>query len=301
LPSVEIGQKVIRLGTSQVAITYPQSLDQWFDGVTEARDRGASARNCVRLCAHQGGRFTVIPKSSAASDLDLGDALATFWERVSFHLLNDLCDALALHAAALEKESCIVLLPGATGSGKTRLALWYRLHGFKLASDEIVTVSFKSGGTNQIMIDGVLSRPLMLKSLADASALLRPNEMPVAQIHSSCGLMVRLEGRAAWSQRPIDYGLMVFPRFIPGAQLSLTTLTAGETALWLMGNCLNARNLPRGGLSFAHRLACHLPAIALVYGDTDQLDGTLDVLTRLVLAVRPAAKDLSALCDAFSQ
>ena len=218
LQSAEIRQRLIRLGASQVAIIYPQSLDPWFDGVTE--DRRGSARKCVRLCAHQDGRFTVVPKNTAASDLDLGDALATFWERVSFHLLDDLSQAVALHAAVLEKGKSIVLLPGGTGSGKTRLALWYRLHDFKLASDEIVTVSLKPGGTDQIVIDGVLARPLMLKCLADASPLLRPNEVPVAQMHSSCGLMVRLEGSAPCSRRPIDRGLVVFPRFVPGAQLS---------------------------------------------------------------------------------
>jgi Glycosyl transferase family 2 len=300
LPSVEIRQKLIRLGASQVGISYPQSLDQWFDGLTEARDRGANARICVRLCAQQDGRFTVIPISTTASELDLGDALATFWERVSFNLLNDLSDALALHAAALEKENCIVLLTGGTGAGKTRLALWYRLHGFKVATDEIITVSFNQVGTNEIVIDGVLTRPLMLKRLTDAGPLLRPNEIPVAQIHSSCGLMLRLEDSAPLSQRPIDHGLVVFPSFVPDASLSITALTAGETALRLIGNCLNARNLPRGGLSFAHRLACQLPAVALVYGATDQLDGTLDVLTRQLLTARPTAKDLGALCDAFS-
>ena len=61
-----------------------------------------------------------------------------------------------------------------------------------------------------------------------------------------------------------------------------------------MGNCLNARNLPRGGLSFARGLACHLPAVALVYGATDQLDGMLDVLTRQVLAVRATPTKLAA-------
>jgi hypothetical protein len=54
----------------------------------------------LRLCAQQDGRFTVIPKSTAASALDPGDALAMFWERVSFQLLNDLSDAV------LDKENC---------------------------------------------------------------------------------------------------------------------------------------------------------------------------------------------------
>ena len=82
--------------------------------------------------------------------------------------------------------------PGGTGSGKTRLALWYRLHGFKLASDEIVTVSINPGGKDQIVIDGVLARPLMVKCLADASPLLRPNELA----RCADALFLRFDGQA---------------------------------------------------------------------------------------------------------
>ena len=67
-----------------------------------------------------------------------------------------------------------------------------------------------------------------------------------------------------------------------------------------MGNCLNARNLPRGGLSFAHGLASHLPAIALVYGATDQSTECLTCLPGKCLRSGPPAEDLAALCDAFS-
>jgi hypothetical protein len=58
-----------------------------------------------------------------AIGLDLGDALATFWERVSYLLIDDLSNAIALHAAALWQDNRLVLLPGRTSSGKTRLSL----------------------------------------------------------------------------------------------------------------------------------------------------------------------------------
>ena len=45
------------------------------------------------------------------------------------------------------------------------------------------------------MLDGALARPLVLKSSAEPGPLLRPNEMPVAQAHSSYGLLVKLRGR----------------------------------------------------------------------------------------------------------
>ena len=110
-----------------------------------------------------------------ATGLELGDALATFWERVSFLLVDDLREAIALHAAALCQENRFVLLPGRTGSGKTRLSLWYRAQGFDLGTDEIDDrLAARTDGTGEVVFSGVLARPVILKALADANALLRP-------------------------------------------------------------------------------------------------------------------------------
>jgi len=297
--SLEMQQKSISLGSEHVAVAYPRTLDLWFDDLIEARDGEANSGKSILICAEREGKFTVLANGDpSAGSLDLGDALATFWERACFFLLDGLCDAIAFHAAVLRQDDRFVLLPGPTGSGKTHLALWYRLHGFDLCSDEIAT--FSVGGSNEVVLDGALARPLVLKSSADPGPLLRRNETPPAQAHSSCGLLLRLQTLAPRTPRAIDRGLIVFPRFVPGATLSLTALTAGETALGLIENCLNARKLPRGGLSFASRLGCRLPALSLVYGETGQLDGTLDVVTRQVLAAPSEARDLVALCDAFS-
>ena len=295
---LEMRPKSISFGSAQVIVTYPRSLDLWFDDLIEAHDEEANSGKSIRICAGREGNFTVLTNGDlSAVSLDLGDALATLWERACFSLLDGLSDAMALHAAALCQDQRFILLPGRTGSGKTRLALWYRLQGFDLWSDEVAT--FSVGGTGEIMLDGALPRPLVLKSAGDPGPLLPPNEMPVAQALSSYGLLLKLQG-LPWARQAIDRGLVVFPRFMPDAPLSLTPLTAGEVVLGLIENCLNARNLPGGGLSFASRLGCRLPGLSLVYGDTGQLDGTLDVLSRQVLAARSDAADLAALCEAFT-
>lgn len=302
MSSAEMRQKSIRLGSSYVAVTYPQTLDLWFDGLVEPPDESVAPRKWLRLCAQEEpGRFDVLASvNPPAVGLDLGDALATFWERVSFLLVDDLRDALAIHAAAVFQKNCFVLLPGRAGSGKTRLSLWYRAQGFDLGTDEIVTTSPGRDGVSDLDFCGALARPVILKALVDANALLRPEEAPIAQQDSSCGLLLKLEVGASRTQRAIDRGIIVFPRFTPGAPLNLTALTSGEACLRLIENCLNARNLPRGGLPFASLLARRVQAVALEYGETGQLDGTLDVLTRQVLAKPATPDDLAALCAAFT-
>jgi len=100
-------QKAIQFGSSRVAITYPYTLDQWFDDLVKPMDEAIVAPKWVRLCANgKPGRFDVFPSVNApARGLELGEALATFWERVSFLLVDDLSNALVLHAAALCQEN----------------------------------------------------------------------------------------------------------------------------------------------------------------------------------------------------
>ena len=129
---------------------------------------------------------------------------------------------------------------------------------------------------------------------------MRSGETTLARQDSAYGVMLRLADSKPWTQQPIGRGLIVLPRYTSGASFSLRPLTPGEAALHLMENCLNARNLPRGGLALAALLARYLPAIALDYGDTSQLVGTLDVFTRQMLGGHPSAEDLAALCEAFT-
>ena len=288
------------MGTSHVAVIYPAALDRWFDGLVEARVEEAVPAKWVDLVAiDDGGHFAVEASSGAGvSGVGFGEALALFWERVSFLLVDDLADAMALHAAAVRSGGSYILMPGASGSGKTRLALWYRKQGFDLGTDEIVTVAAAPDGAP--VLAGELPRPALLKRIADPSAFLRPGEEEIEQLGSDYGTVLRLAGDPPWTPAAIERCLILFPRFAQGSPLILTSLSGGETAFRLMGNCLNVRNLPRGGLGHARALAGRAQAIALDYGDTAQLEQTLDVLTRQWLAAPMSEADLAALCAAFT-
>jgi Glycosyl transferase family 2 len=300
LSSVEMRRRSISLGSSHVAVVYPQSLDAWFDGLAGPRVAEGIPRKWVDLVAQDGADLYDVAASSGApaAGLDLGNALAVFWERVSFLLIDDLADAMALHAAALRRDDRFILLPGQTGSGKTRLSLWYRARGFELCTDELMTVSL--GADGEPVLAGTLPRPIILKTFDDPTPYLRTGETAVAQRVFSSGTLIRLADSAALAPTNIGRCLIAFPRFAQDTPLKLTALSPGETCLRLMGNCVNARNLPRGGLSFASALARRCQAIAVDYGETAQLDETLDVLTRQVLAAPIGADDLAALCAAFT-
>jgi hypothetical protein len=290
-------------GGREVAVSYPRALDTWFEGLVEQWDESIAPRKWVRLCAHrEPGQFdllaSVIGPAEGLAELNLGEALAMFWERASFLLVEDFRDAIVLHAAAFCKDNSFILLPGQTGSGKTRLALWYRRQGFALVTDEIVAVG--NSESNELVLAGALARPIILKGSGELDTLLRPAEVPLAQQDSSFGLILKLQDVAPWTPRPMERGLIVFPCFNPGTPFQLTALTPGEACLRLIENCLNARNLPRAGLPFASLLARRAKAISLVYGNTDELSGTLDVLTRQALGTRTSADDLAALCQAFT-
>jgi hypothetical protein len=298
LSSPEV-KKVIQFGSSRVAIGYPPKLKQWFEDLAAPADRSRLPDKWVRL--HQGNapdRYDVVASDAdGAKELEIGEALATFWERIGFLLVNELSDAMALHAAAVRIGDGFVLIPGSSGSGKTRLSLWYLAHGFELGTDEIVGVELSPNGGP--VLSGALERPLVIKSVADVGELLPPEESNCLQQASSFGTLVKLRTGGAWQSEHLSRGIMVYPTFVAGSQLQLTPLTPGESCLRLLDTCLNVRNLPRGGLSLAGALARQVPAVALRYGAREQLEGTLDVLTRQVLAARPSLDDLTALCEAF--
>jgi hypothetical protein len=117
-------ERVVQLGSSQALVRFPATLDPWFDQLEAKPGGGASAAKRVELRANgDPGRYDVLPSvDGPVLGLELGEALATFWERVSFLLVDDLREAMVLHAAALRDGNGVVIIPGRSGFGKQRSA-----------------------------------------------------------------------------------------------------------------------------------------------------------------------------------
>ena len=218
---------------------------------------------------------------------------------MAFLLVDDLRDALAVHAAALTNDKGLVLIPGASGAGKTSLSLWYRQAGFDLNTDEIFCASLEPVAEQRGLVGATLLRPLFIKRGNGAAGLLRSGETDLEEI-SSGGLVVRPETSAPRPSFRVDQALIVFPRYKANAPISLTPLTTAQSGFRLLENCVNARNLTRGGLPLASALAGQARAVALEYGETGQLTGTLDVLTEHVFSASPSAKSFADLCSVLS-
>jgi len=301
LSSADQRDGLLALGSSTLAVTFPRSLARWFDGVRDNDGTPDRARLAIRNAA-AGDRFAVaIGSEPLGHAFDAGDALATFWERAAYTLVDGLADAAAVHGAAAVSDKLQLVIPGHTGAGKTRLALWTRLHGFEVSTDEVVALAPGDSKGEAPRIVGVLPRPLILKQADSVGGLLRPDEQPVAEEPSVYGRLVKLPQAAMAPATGPRRGLIVFPRFRAGAALALTLLSAGETASRLLESCLNVRNLPRGGLPILSAAARHWPAVALDYGSSEQLAGRLDLLLKLHGDHALTREELRELCEALSQ
>ncbi|MDP2354557.1 MAG: FkbM family methyltransferase [Beijerinckiaceae bacterium] len=293
----ELSRGVIALGSSQVLVLYPRKLADWFRYCVIEKTNREFASPWVKIYQERSSseHFRVI--SSDGHDdigLELSGALAAFFERVTFLLIDQLNDALALHAAAVRVGDRFVLLPGSSGLGKTQLALWYRAQGFVLDTDELVSVSATPART---LIVAALARPLFLKPTSP-SALVPTDELRIK--HGAAGAEILLTANEMRPPQAIEAGCIVFPQFQAGSPLQLEALTPAQACVRLLQHCVNVRNLPSGGLMLAAATARQLPALSLRYGATEQLSGTLDVITHQLLAMTPNTSDLVELCNEFT-
>ena len=70
--------------------------------------------------------------------------------------------------------------------------------------------------------------------------------------------------------------LIIFPEFVPDSDIRLMPVTAAIAGLRLLEGNLNAKNLPTGGLPYISRITKNIPAVAMSYGHSSQLEGVLE-------------------------
>lgn len=193
-------------------------------------------------------------------------------------LLGDSCHQLAahshtgllFHAAGLSWQGQGLILPGASGAGKTTLTAWLLTKGFGYLTDELVFVPWQ---TNAIH---TFPRPLNLKR--PARAVLQ-NHLDWAKYEAdilSTGYADLVPPQLLTQTSPVaqaELGLILFPRYRPGATFELRPLSRAQTGLALMQNLINARNLPQHGFSeVAHLTAGPISAYQLTYANFEQIE-----------------------------
>ena len=224
------------------------------------------------------GRFSVAADGDTpVSGLTRGDLPTFVMEAVLRGLVNGLRTAVALHAGAVAHNGKAALIAGPTGAGKSSLVAWLIGNRFDYLSDEIALLF---AGETTIL---GLPRALVLKPGSAEEVLALPAYEGARLVPAGEHVMVRPRLVAPREARPHVCGLIIFPHYEAGSGLRVESISPAQAALRLVGTNLNARNLADGGFRALTGLARQVPAVILRYGGFDQLQGTVDVLARLLL------------------
>lgn len=201
----------------------------------------------------------VLLADSLPDDLVLNEIIA--------QLIAPCAAALVLHAAGVTLKNRGIMLAGVSGSGKSTLTAWLVRSGFGYLSDEVIAVS----GDGTPMMRG-FARSLVLK--AGSAHIWRPLIDETARVrHFGDGSAwippEVLNSTCVSSSAALD--VIIFPRYDPTVLFEVEQLSPAQTAFNLMQNLVNARNLPRYGLSALAAVAKAAPGYALVYSDVTRV------------------------------
>ncbi|MDM8518439.1 hypothetical protein QUF64_00215 [Anaerolineales bacterium HSG6] len=193
---------------------------------------------------------------------------------MGYHLADKNDGGLFFHSAGLSWKGRGVLLPGASGAGKTTLTAWLVARGFQYLSDEFIFLTPNSHVMHSF------TRPLNLK-LPSRPVLesVLDYETHADQIltdsHADLVPPALLGCPKPGGTPPLK--LILFPIYDAQAeQLSWQEQSKAQTGLRLMQTIINARNLPQHGFSQATWLAKTVPAIKLCYNSFDQLGDQIE-------------------------
>jgi len=184
---------------------------------------------------------------------------------------------ITIHAAVLERDGQVVLLPAPPGSGKSTLCAALMLSGWRLLSDEMALLDPTTGQVTPS------PRPVSLKNHSINVIRHRAPEAAfgpvahdtmkgtVAHMRISPDSLARAHelARPAW---------VVFPRFEQGASLTVEERPKSSALVELASNSFNHHVHGRAGFEALVALVDHCDCHDLSYGN---LDEAIDWFSRL--------------------
>ena len=185
---------------------------------------------------------------------------------------------LMLHAAVLERNGSALLLPAAPGDGKTTLCAGLSHRGWRTLSDEFGLI--RPDFCEMIPVP----RPMALKN--DSIDVIR-DFAPEAYIgpttpNTRKGNVAHLKPTSESIARQSETApatMIVFPRWVAGAPLSLQEVSKGEGFMLLANNAFNYELLGEAAFRTVRDLVSGAACYRLIYSDLEEATACLGELS----------------------
>lgn len=185
---------------------------------------------------------------------------------------------LTFHAAVVERGGRALLIPGASGQGKTTLSASLMLTGWRLFSDEFGLFDMDRG---QLV---PYPRPLSIKneSIEALKSFSDDARFTPSMPETPKGLLAYLRPSAESIHRsiePAELGWIVFPEFAPEQEPAITPLAKSKTLFGLTRSSVNYDKFAERSFHLMADLVDTVPAYSVRYPDIETALGLIDEVT----------------------
>lgn len=225
-------------------------------------EKVSAAQGIVLTVKRDNGQWVLGDKhSNLTRKLKLpGDLIYHLTDRIVYHLADKSEGVHCLHAAAVAKDGCAMVIPANSGAGKSTFTTWLSANGFDYLTDELILID------GQRNLRGI-ARPIQIKPHGiDAVQELIVDQDKVQAGKFANALPVSSVGGNYSSRSEHQLKLFVFPQYTKGAEFSLAKLSSAEAGMKLMANHVNARNLEGHGFREMMDIIRNTPCYSLNYG-----------------------------------
>lgn len=180
---------------------------------------------------------------------------------------------IALHAASVEKNGKVIIMPAVAESGKTTLTATLLQHGFKLFSDESTSLDYEGY---------VHPLPFCMNIKEGSWAVLSElyPQLSERDIHS------RFDGQSIRFLPPVNMhkgrqkaSHIIFPKYTPGAKTSCVPISAKEALSKIKEASYQVQqNMDENKFELILKNLISLPKYTLVYSELDEAISTIDKL-----------------------
>lgn len=227
----------LSLAYADFPVLEQQGFADFHVSVTHAGISKYPFQRQARFCFDGRELFTRLPAYQAFTMLEWG---------LNWCIAAHCNEFLTIHAAVVERSGHAVVLPAPPGSGKSTLCTGLISRGWRLLSDELALLDMDSG-----MIFG-MSRPINLKNeaiqiiqtFAPDLAITRPVK------NTSKGTVALVQppsSNVARRKLPAQPSWVIYPRYVPGANSSLTPRSKASTFMHIAEQSFNYDTLHRKG------------------------------------------------------